>query len=225
MSAAREGARPGARQLARRAMTAQVAEMAIDLFVDRGYEETTIDDICAVAGISRSSFFRYFHSKEDVLLREVADLGESLLAALQARPDDETPWVALRRALNPLIGQYGAESERILRSARLVRATPALATFHQEKLARGAGLLDLAEERARHHDVGEVRLYTNEAMTENLAYYPRHGYTETHRASQDGFRRVFFRKTIVHLSRYRARRGTRSSEVRDRVRLSGPPRY
>jgi hypothetical protein len=33
-------------------------------------------------------------------------------------------------------------------------------------------------------------------MTENLAYYPRHGYAETHRAEKDGFSRVFFRKTI-----------------------------
>jgi hypothetical protein len=42
----------------------------------------------------------------------------------------------------------------------------------------------------------EIRLYTNEAMTENLAYYIRHGYAETHRAGQDGFHRVFFRKPI-----------------------------
>jgi hypothetical protein len=33
-------------------------------------------------------------------------------------------------------------------------------------------------------------------MTENLAYYARHGYVETHRAEHDGFRRVFFRKPI-----------------------------
>jgi GNAT superfamily N-acetyltransferase len=61
----------------------------------------------------------------------------------------------------------------------------------------GAGLLALAEERARRHGLREVRLYTNEAMTENLAYYPRHGYTETHRAAQDGFSRVFFRKVVA----------------------------
>ena len=60
----------------------------------------------------------------------------------------------------------------------------------------GARLLAFAEERARSLRLPEVRLYTNEAMTENLAYYPRHGYTETHRAQQDGFRRVFFRKRL-----------------------------
>jgi ribosomal protein S18 acetylase RimI-like enzyme len=60
----------------------------------------------------------------------------------------------------------------------------------------GARLLDLAEERARSLGLPEIRLYTNEAMTESLAYYPRHGYTETHRAEQDGFHRVYFRKRL-----------------------------
>lgn len=64
---------------------------------------------------------------------------------------------------------------------------------------RGAGsrLLDLAEDEARRLRLGEIRLYTNEAMAENLAWYPRHGYAETHRAEQDGFRRVFFSKRLT----------------------------
>ena len=61
----------------------------------------------------------------------------------------------------------------------------------------GARLLAFAEEQARALGHEEIRLYTNEAMTENLAYYPRHGYTETHRGEQDGFRRVFFRKRLT----------------------------
>jgi hypothetical protein len=54
----------------------------------------------------------------------------------------------------------------------------------------------LAEDRARSLGLGEIRLHTDEAMTENLSYYPRRGYAETHRAGQDGFRRVFFRKPV-----------------------------
>jgi ribosomal protein S18 acetylase RimI-like enzyme len=60
----------------------------------------------------------------------------------------------------------------------------------------GSRLLVLAEDEARAHELGEIRLYTNEGMTENLAYYPRHGYVETHRAEDEGFRRVFFRKVL-----------------------------
>jgi ribosomal protein S18 acetylase RimI-like enzyme len=61
----------------------------------------------------------------------------------------------------------------------------------------GARLLALAEDEARARGLDEIRLYTNEAMTENLAYYPRHGYAETLRAEQDGFRRVFFTKHLA----------------------------
>ena len=60
----------------------------------------------------------------------------------------------------------------------------------------GARLLALAEDRARFLHVSEIRLYANAVMTENLAYYPRHGYTQTHRAQQGGFCRVFFRKRV-----------------------------
>lgn len=61
----------------------------------------------------------------------------------------------------------------------------------------GGRLLAFAEDHARRHGVSQVRLYTNEAMTENLAYYPRRGYIETHRAENGGFRRVFFSKVIT----------------------------
>jgi ribosomal protein S18 acetylase RimI-like enzyme len=64
----------------------------------------------------------------------------------------------------------------------------------------GSRLLSLAEERAREYGVPELRLYTNEAMTENIAYYPRRGYTETHRDEQHGFRRVFFTKPVQALA-------------------------
>lgn len=60
----------------------------------------------------------------------------------------------------------------------------------------GARLLTFAENRARALGLPEVRLYTNEAMTENLAYYPRRGYREIGRETRNGFRRVLFAKPI-----------------------------
>jgi N-acetylglutamate synthase-like GNAT family acetyltransferase len=66
--------------------------------------------------------------------------------------------------------------------------------------AQGSGCGRLLLERAEHDAVElgltEVRLYTNAAMTENLRFYPRHGYRETGRAVADGFRRVYFSKTV-----------------------------
>jgi predicted N-acetyltransferase YhbS len=61
----------------------------------------------------------------------------------------------------------------------------------------GSRLLDLAEEQARALGLPEVRLYTNVVMTENLAYYPRRGYLETHREQVGPYHRVFFTKTLA----------------------------
>jgi ribosomal protein S18 acetylase RimI-like enzyme len=63
---------------------------------------------------------------------------------------------------------------------------------------RGIGnrLLALAEEHARELGLNEIRLFTHQLMTENRAYYPRRGYTETHQAEENGFHRVFFSKTL-----------------------------
>jgi GNAT superfamily N-acetyltransferase len=60
----------------------------------------------------------------------------------------------------------------------------------------GTGLLAFAEAHARALGLPEIRLYTNAAMTENLALYPRRGYVETHRAEADGFSRVYFTKRL-----------------------------
>jgi AcrR family transcriptional regulator len=122
-------------------MKAEVSSMAFDLFADAGYEATTVESICAVAGISRSTFFRYFSSKDDALLGDTGEAGIQLAAALEARPDSETPWRALRNAMEPLIAHYANDPERALRLARLISTTPSLAAWHQEKNARWHQLL------------------------------------------------------------------------------------
>lgn len=58
----------------------------------------------------------------------------------------------------------------------------------------GRALLAHADDIAGELGVEEIRLYTNAAMTENLAFYPRLGYHETGRRSEDGYDRVFFAK-------------------------------
>lgn len=63
---------------------------------------------------------------------------------------------------------------------------------------RGIGkkLVAYVEQTARAKGAAAVELYTNEAMTENIAMYPKLGYIETARKQQDGFNRVFYRKII-----------------------------
>lgn len=68
-----------------------------------------------------------------------------------------------------------------------------------DRQGRGYGrkLLAFAERLAREASCGVIRLYTNEAMTENIALYSRIGFVETHRAEEDGFRRIHMRKVLV----------------------------
>jgi ribosomal protein S18 acetylase RimI-like enzyme len=87
----------------------------------------------------------------------------------------------------------------------------------------GTRLLHLAEDHARSLHLGEIRLYTNQAITENLSYCPRRGYTETHRAEQDGFHRVYFHKPDG-LGRLDAYMRATSLGERTRPRTQGLPR-
>jgi N-acetylglutamate synthase-like GNAT family acetyltransferase len=64
-------------------------------------------------------------------------------------------------------------------------------------LGYGARLLARAEDDARELGLPEIRLLTNQKMTENLTFYPRHGYTEVSRGRQDGYDRVFYVKEIA----------------------------
>jgi mycofactocin system transcriptional regulator len=76
-----------------------IERVALELFAARGFDETTVDDIAAAAGIARRTFFRYFGSKNDVVWGEF-DAGLDRLRATLAATPDATPWsTALRRAV------------------------------------------------------------------------------------------------------------------------------
>lgn len=123
-----------ARDRVKRAMLTDVIKTAFALFLERGFEETTAEDICVVAGISRSTFFRYFATKEDVVVGGLVRFGDLMLEALIAMPDDVDIWVALRQALNPMVkAQEAKEPLPGLPVARLIKQTPSLQARHYEK--------------------------------------------------------------------------------------------
>src|SRR5512138_2223102 len=64
---------------------------AVELFHTRGFEAVTVEEIARTAGVSRRTFFRYYESKEDVMVEHLDRDGERLLAELAARPIDEPP--------------------------------------------------------------------------------------------------------------------------------------
>jgi AcrR family transcriptional regulator len=105
---------------------AEVGAVAMRLFLAQGFDRTTVDQIAAEAGLSRTSFFRYFATKEDVVLGHLDEVGQQVLEALAARPDSEPPWQALRHAFDLTIEEVTTSPERALSMARMLDATPSL---------------------------------------------------------------------------------------------------
>ena len=113
-------------------MHREIAEVGMALFLDQGFQETTVDQIAEAAGISRRSFFRYFATKEDVVLGDLIDRGHRVRTALVARPPREEPWAAVRGALLAL-REEAAEPETELRIGRMLFQSSTLRTRHLEK--------------------------------------------------------------------------------------------
>jgi AcrR family transcriptional regulator len=82
-------------------------EAAARLFDERGFGATTVRDIAAAAGVGERTFFRYFPSKEDLVLGQVRDLIPGLMDRVRDRPAHEAPRVALREAILDWLAETG----------------------------------------------------------------------------------------------------------------------
>jgi AcrR family transcriptional regulator len=124
----------------------ELAGAAWGLFAAKGYEATTVEEIAQAAGVSRRTFFRYYASKEEVLVETTDEVAEEMLASLAARPASEPPLVAIQRALIPVVESRLADTERARAIIRLLRESP---TLRRAMLARHARMEErLAEQLA-----------------------------------------------------------------------------
>jgi len=114
-----EPAPVGRRQRRAQATRAALVEAALDLFEEQGYVATSIDDIAEAADVARRTFFRYFPSKESVLLPEAADYDTAFAAALASEPLPLTVH-AIARAFIALAEQMQAD-EQLHRRERIIR--------------------------------------------------------------------------------------------------------
>ena len=110
----------------RRAMRVQLSDIAMNLFARNGYDGTTIDDVLAVAGVSKRTFFRYFDSKPELVLGNLEWVGEELAERFAGRPADESPWLALRRSYDRIFERVDADPGRAAALLRMLEETPAL---------------------------------------------------------------------------------------------------
>jgi AcrR family transcriptional regulator len=111
----------------RRERTArEIQQAAMSLFAARGYDGVTVEDIAHEAGVSERTFFRYFASKDHLLVAEASRRIEVIHESLTGQPDDLDAWTALRTAV---LDQSTSEEE-LGRSAaicaHLTKEAPAL---------------------------------------------------------------------------------------------------
>ncbi|MDB0544377.1 TetR/AcrR family transcriptional regulator [Ralstonia solanacearum] len=147
-----DGAQEGLRERKRRDTLQRIAQTGLDLFIAKGYEATTLDDIAAAAGISRRTFFHYFTSKDEILLAWQDGLVDAARDAVLDASTDESPLDALRSALRKLASHFDTETAidiaTVLRSSEQLRAANHAKFVNLENAAFEA-LCQLWPQRAR----------------------------------------------------------------------------
>jgi AcrR family transcriptional regulator len=104
---------------------AAIQKEALRLFLKKGYEETTIEDIAEAVEISPSTFFNYFPSKEAVVFQD--DLDPLIIAELNAQPPNVKPIAALRLAMKKVMSRLSQADGALVRERiELVTKTPEL---------------------------------------------------------------------------------------------------
>lgn len=101
-----------------------VVAAALDLFATQGFDQTSVEQIAKAAGVSRSTFFRQFGGKEDVVFADHEVLLERLRIFLSAQHDN--PWAAVCDAASLVFGHFAADPDLARRRYQIVRQVPAL---------------------------------------------------------------------------------------------------
>ncbi|MFF2091812.1 TetR family transcriptional regulator [Paenibacillus sp. NPDC058174] len=168
----------GLRERKKAKTIAAVQAHALRLFHEHGYHETTVDQIAAAAEISPSTFFRYFPTKEDVLI--VDNYDPLLIQAFRAQPSELSLLEATRNAMTEGIDNMSAdEMETVRQRIQLIMTVPELraATLNNQMLTLQL-IAELAAERlGRSADDWAVQTFAGAVIGVNISvmrYYSEH---------------------------------------------------
>ncbi len=116
------GASPdGLRERKKARTRASIREHALRLFREDGYQHTTVEKIAEAAEVSPSTFFRYFPTKEDVVLQDDMDI--RMIEALEQQPPELGPVAAVRAAARQMFASYTAADLDVLRETTALTLT------------------------------------------------------------------------------------------------------
>jgi AcrR family transcriptional regulator len=152
------GAPLGLRERKKQKTRAAIQREALRLIREQGYEATTVEQIAAAAEVSPSTFFNYFPTKEDVVLRDEYD--PVFVSAFLARPPEEPLSVAIRNACRALMLLMQRDQDLVLWRAKLMLEVPELRARGWEEIEKAQELFSavMAERTGRNPDDLEVRV-------------------------------------------------------------------
>jgi AcrR family transcriptional regulator len=128
-------AQAGLRERKKARTRASLREHALRLFREQGYQETTVEMIAAAAEVSPSTFFRYFPTKEDLVLQD--DMDGRILEAFAAQPKELSPIAAVRAAVREAWNTFTPQEwEQIKQGAELAMRVPEIRARTVNEFAR-----------------------------------------------------------------------------------------
>ncbi|HTR93876.1 MAG TPA: TetR family transcriptional regulator [Trebonia sp.] len=165
-------AQAGLRERKKARTRASLREHALRLFREQGYRDTTVEQIAAAAEVSPSTFFRYFPTKEDVVLQD--DMDTRVLEAFDRQPPELTPIAAVRAAMREAWNSFTpAEWEQISQGAWLSMEVPEIRARSMNEFARTINAISaaLARRTGRRPDDLRVRVVAGAVVGVMMAIF------------------------------------------------------
>jgi AcrR family transcriptional regulator len=133
----------GLRERKKARTRAAIREHALRLFREQTYQGTTVEQIAAAAEVSPSTFFRYFPTKEDVVLQD--DMDTRMVEALERQPADLGPVTAVRRATQQVFASYSEADLDLIREITTLTVTvPEIRARAMDEFARTISVISEA---------------------------------------------------------------------------------
>jgi AcrR family transcriptional regulator len=148
----------GLRERKKARTRASIREHALRLFREQGYHKTTVEQIAAAAEVSPSTFFRYFPTKEDVILQD--DMDTRMIEAVERQPAGLAPLTAVRAAVREAFASYtAADLDLISENMALTVTVPEVRARALDEFARTIAVVSdaLAKRAGRPADDLAVR--------------------------------------------------------------------
>ncbi|MEQ0565619.1 helix-turn-helix domain-containing protein [Amycolatopsis sp. NEAU-NG30] len=121
----------------------RLAQAALELFGERGYEQTTVAEIAQRAGLTERTYFRHYPDKGEVMFAKAGALQERLVAAVEGAPESAAPIDAVAAGLDALAREFDGRGEHRERQA-VIAANPELRERELTKFAAMAAALAVA---------------------------------------------------------------------------------